>query len=194
VLTSGDSDQVLASFIHDNGHHWNLDHGIYLGGSHQLVANNLIEGNFAYGVHIWPSCEACIVTSNTLVHNHRSGVLVGGTATGTRVVNNISAYNSEYGFRVFELTGDDNESLNNLTYRNSSGGYCSDECGGGMAVLYELTGDPMFVSDTRDYHLRRGSPAVDAGLASYATATDFSGKPRTQGAAPDLGAYERQAR
>jgi hypothetical protein len=51
-------------------------------------------------------------------------------------------------------------------------------------------GDPRFVS-ADDFHLRAGSPAVDAGAApGPALALDLDGHPRVQGAGPDLGAYE----
>ena len=53
--------------------------------------------------------------------------------------------------------------------------------------------DPRFAG-TGDYHLRTGSPAIDAGapLAPAAPA-DLDGRPRPQGGALDLGAYETPA-
>jgi len=53
--------------------------------------------------------------------------------------------------------------------------------------------DPLFAG-TGDYHLRAGSPAIDAGapLAPAAPA-DLDGRPRPQGGALDLGAYETPA-
>src|SRR5262249_15542725 len=44
-----------------------------------------------------------------------------------------------------------------------------------------ISADPLFVSpSTADYHLRRGSPAIDAGknMAANLPATDFDGDPR----------------
>jgi hypothetical protein len=54
------------------------------------------------------------------------------------------------------------------------------------------TGDPLFVDPIRgDYHLKPGSPAIDAGLANPAAApSDLDGHARVQGKAPDLGAFE----
>jgi hypothetical protein len=55
-----------------------------------------------------------------------------------------------------------------------------------------MTSDPMFVDfATRNYHLRTESPAIDAGLAGYSPETDFDGVGRPQGAAADVGGYER---
>lgn len=53
-------------------------------------------------------------------------------------------------------------------------------------------GDPLFASAS-DFHLQRGSPAIDAGLATTNTGTtDVAAAPRVVGAAVDMGAYEFQ--
>jgi hypothetical protein len=41
-----------------------------------------------------------------------------------------------------------------------------------------------------DYHLATGSPAIDAGTATQAPATDLDGNPRPSGTGYDIGAYE----
>jgi hypothetical protein len=53
-------------------------------------------------------------------------------------------------------------------------------------------GDPLFADlPGGDFRPLAGSPAIDAGTAdSLNGATDLAGNPRTQGAAPDIGAYE----
>jgi parallel beta-helix repeat protein len=190
VFVTGAYDQVVGSHVHDNGRHWNLDHGIYLGGENELVANNVIDRNYADGIAIWPACESCIVTSNTVAYNGRSGIFVGGPSSSTVVANNISAYNKEYGLRFFELSGTGIDLVANLAYANDDGAYCVDECGGGGTVSDALIGDPRFVAPPHDYRLQSGSPAIDAGISAYAPGTDLSGKPRSQYAAPDLGAFE----
>ena len=66
----------------------------------------------------------------------------------------------------------------------------------GAGVIVEGAGnrkaDPLFVDPLGgDYHLRPGSPAIDAGSAiAEALPADHDGLPRFQGRAPDLGAYE----
>jgi hypothetical protein len=53
--------------------------------------------------------------------------------------------------------------------------------------------DPLFVDPLgSDFHLRDASPAIDTGLVDASSGTtDVTGAARTQGTAPDMGAYER---
>jgi hypothetical protein len=58
----------------------------------------------------------------------------------------------------------------------------------------DLSRDPLFISPAwgmdGDYHLREGSPAIDAGTSMGAPPDDLDGYPRPSGRAYDLGAYE----
>ncbi len=53
-------------------------------------------------------------------------------------------------------------------------------------------GDPLFArpawGTAGDYHLRQGSPAINAGILAGATMVDLEGRPRDS--QPDIGAYE----
>ncbi|MDD5673480.1 MAG: choice-of-anchor Q domain-containing protein [Chitinivibrionales bacterium] len=54
-----------------------------------------------------------------------------------------------------------------------------------------VTGNPLFVNAAGgDFHLRAGSPLIDAGSSAGAPAMDFDGLARPQGAGFDIGAYE----
>jgi hypothetical protein len=68
-------------------------------------------------------------------------------------------------------------------------------------ILYPFTGtvgtnivaDPLFVNAAAgDYHLDGASPAVDAAVpGDIVPSADYDGAARPQGAAPDIGAFER---
>ena len=58
----------------------------------------------------------------------------------------------------------------------------------------QLVADPQFVDLTNgDTRLTAGSPAIDAAVPStgFSTLHDFDGTRRPQGAAHDIGAFER---
>jgi len=51
-------------------------------------------------------------------------------------------------------------------------------------------GDPLFLNfNGKDFHLKAGSPAIDAGV-NLNYSTDFDGNKVPEGSAPDIGAYE----
>ena len=61
---------------------------------------------------------------------------------------------------------------------------------------HSIAADPkgIFVAPgANDYHLKKGSPAVDAGTALEDVTEDIEGTPRLQGAAYDIGCYEVKA-
>ncbi len=54
-----------------------------------------------------------------------------------------------------------------------------------------VEGDPMFADPfLRDFHLKKGSPAIDKGSSQDAPSDDFEGNPRPQGKGYDIGAFE----
>jgi hypothetical protein len=62
---------------------------------------------------------------------------------------------------------------------------------GGFPGTGNLDADPLFVDpDQGDYHLRLGSPAIDAGLAEDPPGTDLDGNARPCAKEVDMGAYE----
>ena len=97
-----DAFRFVSNWVHDNGSHYNLDHGIYCGTARgALIANNLFERSYAYGIHLYPDCDGAVVTQNTVVGSGRSGIIVGGESTtsdGNVVVNNLVAFNADFAY------------------------------------------------------------------------------------------------
>ncbi|MCC6223265.1 MAG: right-handed parallel beta-helix repeat-containing protein [Thermoleophilia bacterium] len=190
-LELSDGVRIEGNWIHDNGSHYNLDHGIYLGsGSGAAIVNNVIERNFAKGVQCYPNCDNAVIAHNTVVGNGRAGIIIGGeesTSDGNLVVNNVVAFNGDTGIRTYwgGSMGSGNVARNNLSFGNTHGNVAAD---GSLLAEGTIEADPRFVSGS-DYRLGAGSPALGAALAGYA-ASDYTGAARPQGGAPDLGAYE----
>jgi parallel beta-helix repeat protein len=187
---------VRRSWIHHNGTHWNLDHGIYYeSGENGLIADNVIEGNYAHGIKLAPGPNNALVTNNTVVANGRSGVIVAGddlqTADGCLMVNNVFAYNKDYGIRSYwtDGVGVGNVALRNLVYANASGPLL---LLGGLATSETIERNPLFVDGaTGNFRLLPESAGIDVARPEYAQAIDYDGNSRPRGSGPDIGAFER---
>jgi hypothetical protein len=82
-----------------------------------------------------------------------------------------------------------NRYLNNLVFANASG----IELQNGLKAQGMLTVNPDLVNYKSDgsgnYHLKAGSPCIDAGVRTDAPSTDFAGISRLLGGAYDIGPY-----
>lgn len=199
IFLNGDGHQIIGNHIHDNGSHGYLDHGIYweTGGS-GLIANNVIERNFAFGIQLYPGSDRVIVTENTVVANKLAGVIVSGDGSSTAdqnlILNNILAFNGEEGVRTGStgLATSGNIARNNLLYGNNTSGHGAGDYWTpipGLSIYDNISSDPWFVDLAgRDYALRAGSPATGRADAPYATLLDYPGRSRAP--TPDVGAWE----
>ena len=186
---------IIGNYIRGNGTHERLDHGIYLGHvSGGVVANNVVIENMAIGVKVAPEANAITVTQNTVVANRRAGISIGGeeswSSNDNVVVNNIVAFNREWGIRTYweQAIGHGNLALRNLVFGNGGGPFWFP--GGGMAEQQSILANPRFLADG-NYRLRRRSPGVNRALSDFSMPFDFRGRSRRSDAGPDLGAYER---
>jgi parallel beta-helix repeat protein len=193
LLGSGGVDRarIVGNWLHDNGTHSNLDHGIYWSsGTGGTVANNLIERSQAYGIQMYPSPSGQTIMENTIVASGygRAGILLDTSGSNIALVNNISAFNTGPGIRV-SSTCSGCFADQNLLYGNSVD---YDVGSGRVQILRTIRLDPRFIDRfAGDYHLMSGSPAVDAAEAGFSMPVDLDGRFRPQGFAPDLGSYER---
>jgi hypothetical protein len=194
--TSGN--QYVGNYIHDNGYTGsNLDHGLYLCGQNEVVANNVVVRHPSRGLQLagYSSVSNTKVYNNVFAWNGKHGITVWMQMSNVDIRNNICFQNGLYGVQFYAATGSGVTLDHNLVYGNGSGNYSLAE--GGTTVSYTLgttiSSDPKFANESSssfDAHLNSGSPAIGAGLNEYSTiTTDYAGAARPSSGAWDLGAY-----
>jgi hypothetical protein len=185
-------------------------------GNRFVIINNVFDGNLAHGLEVVgsafdPAIHAGIDYSDSrfwlIAHNTfarqiwKPGLVFWqGTATDGLVLNNIFYENAEaspdpdgdgQGVSFFNC-GTNHSVRHNLFFASGVGGTTSitdTANGASYAESDNLVGEnPLEAS--AGFQLSPSSPAVDRGVTLAEVATDFTGRPRPQGAAPDLGAYE----
>lgn len=198
---------VESNVIHGNGAGGgsgiNLD-----GGVRAVIRNNLLHDNHASGISLYridaggPS-TGNLVVNNTIVNaaDARWCINLRDGATGNTVRNNIlynhHAYRgalsvsadslaglvSDYNAVIGRFTTDDGDSVLGLAAWQALG-----------HDVHSLPASPeaLFLVPGADFRLLPGAPAVDAGVAAGAPATDLDGAPRPVGDGFDIGAYELQ--
>jgi hypothetical protein len=207
---------VANNLVHDIGDLTSssyLVHGIYVGSKGGFVTNNIVYRTQGWGIHLWHAASNITIVNNTVFSNMQGGILVGAgdypcpqcaTNDYTVVTNNIIVNNLAHningstigGYGVIENgnTGIHNRYENNLVYGNAAGQF---SLLNGNAAVATATADPMFMNPkmdgSGDYHLRSGSPAIDAGISVGSNlAYDFDGVARPSTAPWDIGAYEHR--
>jgi hypothetical protein len=175
-----------------------LDHGIYLnGGSHgangAVVSNNIIYNTrHGWAVQWYPGALANVhVVNNTFAFGnpakHYTAIVLDASISASSIVNNIF-YNPEGG-RTIEAE----DFSGSITIANNvtSGTAMTDRRVPGMTLLDNLVGtDPLFVNAPLDFHVKAGSPAIDAGQALALVRLDIDGHARPRGPRYDIGAHE----
>ena len=162
---SADHNIVRGNLVHDNAAAGDRGVGIGLySGTGNAAYNNVSWGN-KNGISLNYGLVDALVYNNTVYGNAEYGIIVGEDSTGAQLRNNV-VYLSGWG----DL----------------------EDAGVSTVLGTNLTGtDPLVVdASAGDFHLREGSPAVDAGETLAEVPADLEGVPRPQGEAFDLGAYE----
>jgi hypothetical protein len=181
--------------------------GPYLGRT--LIQNNLSYGNGGSGMHAYAANHVDFI-HNTAYHNGQSPELswrdiwAGARCHDIRLLNNIGwarvgrpvnleIYNStEILYAHNLLYGDgDNTGPEGGGLGTAAPGKRVAESIGNLFVNPGLV-NPSLDPAVADFRPAPGSPAIDAGstLAPGVPLADLVGRPRPQGTAPDLGAYE----
>jgi PKD repeat protein len=155
----------------------------------EIVANIIDQNNCGYGGAIFldDSTQATIVNNQITGTSHAPPAIGIGESSTADIMNNTIADNLgngiatgtyAVGFGVGSATitncilWGNNDELVNLTATYSD--IEDADTGEGNISAY-----PMFIAPTTgDYHLKRGSPAIDAGTSEGAPITDFDGDNR----------------
>lgn len=173
-----------------------------------LVQNNLSYNNGGSGIHAYASNHVDII-NNTAYHNAQSPelnwrqIFIGGDCKDGNVRNNIlwaqkgKPLNFEKSYRSSEISYDFNlcfgDGDNSVA---SSGGLGAQSAKDTIKGTGNVYAQPLFVRPstdpkTADFHLRVGSPGVDAGAPGVGVPIiDLDHKSRPVGKATDMGAYE----
>ena len=171
------------------------------------IQNNLLYNNHANGISLYRIDGAAgsignSVINNTIVQaaNARWAVNIKNQSTNNLVVNNIlfhygsrgsiniaadslSGFRSDYNIVVDRFSPDDGDHFIRLAeWRSATGLDRHSQVSRPQDVFVNL--------ESSDYHLRDGSPAIDAADPALAPRMDIEGSPRPRGARPDAGAYE----
>jgi len=180
--------------------------GIGCDDSSPTIQKNNITGNAAFnGGGVACASSSPNITNNAITRNEANnggGIYI---SSGTPSIINItfSRNLAQYGGGIYCNPGSSASVLNTILYFDSayvSGNEIYLDPGGSMTVTYsDIAGgwegegnideNPLFEGFI-DYHLRPGSPCIDAGTPDGAPPDDIEGNPRDE--KPDMGAYEFQ--
>ncbi|MBS1801638.1 MAG: hypothetical protein JSS95_17645 [Acidobacteria bacterium] len=182
VETAGTANVVTNNIVHHTSGGW----GILVGNSN--ATNNNVNS----------------LISNNTVFSTTGGIIV-MSGNGTTISNNIVANTGQQTSRcgITAPPGVSITYLNNDLWNNAGGNYCLQWGTSNQSVhSNDISLDPAlgttFVNwqadGSGDYHLKPGSPAIDAGNSTVGPppTADFDGNPRPKGARHDIGAYEYQ--
>ena len=217
ILGNGHHVRIEGNIIAHNGfkpdnEKSNKEHGIYATGTDFEIVGNVIHSNRAYGIQVagypfkpdrhagpeFAEARRWLISHNTIAfEQNRSGIVIWQPdATDCVIENNIFYRNA-----VTLGRGD----CQGIDFAGAGGGHVIRSnlfFGPGRTSISGKTGDytasdnledkdPLFKdADRLDFHLRKGSPAIDSGNAHGPVSTDLEGTPRPQGKARDMGAFE----
>jgi parallel beta-helix repeat protein len=169
--------------------------------SSTLVENNIVFDNGGRGIHVFQS-DNVVVRNNTSFKNLKSDNLYGTTngeisaffSSNIRVYNNI-AYAANGSKKTFVNDFSSNNIWDyNLSYKGAIF-FGSGKSSGILGKHNLINVSPLFVNPSIDatlanFRLQAKSPAIKAGTSISPTLVDITGKARSTGSKPDIGAYK----
>jgi hypothetical protein len=193
---------IEGNLIYNNG-----QNGINADGlASSTIRNNLIYGYQGFGICMYQIDAGAPSTNNFILNNTIVSTVAGAGAalrikdagTGNTARNNIllgggsiaedfstdslPGLVSDYNVVSSLIQNDDTGNTQTFTQWQAQGHDAHSVTAAATSVFLNAAGN--------DYHLKTGSPAVDAGTATGAPAVDIVGVARPQGAGYDIGAYE----
>lgn len=209
AYTAVDSNVVYNIDAAGKGHADSLwVHGIYVHTYYNLVRNNLVYNCAGWGVEQGHEVSNSTIVNNT-IFECGGGVMIGtggssGNSDNNVINNNILVYNGPGydghgdGIDAIPNYGPHNKITDNLFYGNRPSnissaldGYATvrgsitnvDPASGSVFVQWESNG-------SGNYHLKSGSPAIDAATSANAPPFDIEGGKRPIRGGWDIGTYE----
>lgn len=178
----GSHGEIVGNVVHDIGVPGACQgvHGIYYSNLHGRIENNIVYRAASWGIHLWHAADQVSITNNTVFANGSDriggGIVVGTgdspggvTLTGTRIANNIVAWNPRASIQQYcnpdeACIGAGNVVADNVVYGNGLG--IQMRVGKATGTIAD---DPRFVDFRPDgsgnYRLKRNSPALGFGAA-----------------------------
>jgi len=199
VFSGWDYNTYIGNYVHDNGVPGsNLDHGLYLCGDNEFVANNVIVNNAAYGIHIagYITVSTLKIYNNVVAFNGKSGIILWLALSSADIKNNILYQNGHWGVDSYDAHGSDVVVDDNVVFGNGFGDYNFTRGGSDYSYLVGTTifADPLFLNSSSsdfDPRLAPDSPAINSGLnLSVLFSTDKDGAPRPLTGPWDLGVFQ----
>jgi hypothetical protein len=175
-----------------------------------IVRNNLLYDNHAGGVAIYQIDGAVCSRDNRILNNTivlagdgRWAVNVYAGCTGNKVFNNVlytaHSWRGSIVLGAAQIAGFESDYNVVMDRFSTDGGNTRVGLAAWQGLGYDLhsriaTPAQLFVSPgAKDFHLRAGSPAIDAGTTVPDVSRDLEENSRPRGAAFDVGAYESGA-